>query len=255
MWHFIVTLRHTRGDDQRQNVERFLTALDALTASRFWRRYVPGYLLKVEIEGELTRSGLHPHAHVVLVLNDNADVNAYTFATMAQAAFLKELVKIGGSAAWGDPLTNGWFKPVTDARNLPAYLAKKGFPRWDIADELCSSQAKNGGFWTRKPEDLALCNAYTAGVRLLRSGGIFRTALAHARKQQEAHESQVLTPIISIPAEAWTARPDLREPVLLLAEDPTLSPEWVAEIVNELFDLTPLEGARFLLQAFQDGAA
>lgn len=249
LWHFIPTMRHSRDDDQRANLGTFLEALEALVSSRMWRRYVAGYVLKVELEGNLSRSGLHPHAHVLLIFLDDADVNAFTFAGMLHAAFVRELEARGSSANWGGITQEGtlpWFRPVTDAHDLPRYLAKKGFPQqWNIIHEVTASQAKNGGFWQRRPEDLALCHAYTAGVRLLRAGGIFRTARAHVRKQHETLPDHT-TPIITIPAEAWNARPDLHEPIQQLAEDDRYSPAWVAEIVAELFELDPAQAAQWL---------
>lgn len=244
LFHLVVTMAHSRNDDQRQNMTIFLDSLEALLRSQLWRRYVQGYLLKIEVEGISYVNGLHPHAHVLVILENASDVPPKVFAKMVETRFMEELEKHGASADWGDPTTRGWFRHAHDASNLPFYLTKK---RWGLVEEFTASQAKNGGFTQRPLEDLVLCRDLTSGVRLLRAGGIIRKAMAEAAKQREETAApEALIPIINVPSTLWSNRPELHEPIQLMVEDPTLDPEWIAEVIAELFELTPTEAAIFL---------
>jgi hypothetical protein len=242
---FTATMGHRFHDDHTKNFHTLLVVIAKLQTQRWWKAGVAGSIVKLEIEGTIVdpaRSGLHPHAHVLLALAEGADSDA--LAARVEGFFKSEFAnsypgetRIG----WQRPKADTWWKSVEPA-NLPRYLAKK---RWAIAEELTASGAKYGGFWRRPVEDLVAVWGLLEGVRTIRRTGIFKTALA-AVKPLKVKPAAVT--VAKMGNAEWSAlTPEIREPLAAAIENPAADPEWIAWTVANLHNLTPAEAEILLL--------
>ena len=144
------TIPHTRYDNLADLLEGFTGALGALMRGRAWTKHirptfgVAGYVRGLETTwGEAT--GWHPHAHILLFLDQGADL-----AELADALF----------PSWETAVKNRGLGQVSraaftlqDGTHANAYIAKMG-SEWGPAEELVLSHTKSASGVRYSPFDL-----------------------------------------------------------------------------------------------------
>ena len=181
---------------------------------------------------EPRKSGLHPHAHVLLALASDAD--SAKLAARVQAFFKSEFEKLApgeNRIGWHRDQFSTWWMP-TSYENVPQYLALK---RWSIAEEVTASGAKNGGFWQRPTGDLVAVWGLLKGVRTSRVTGVFRVALAAVKNRQET----AAVTVARMSNASWSnLPPEVRDPLSAAMDNPTADPAWIAWVIANLRNLT-----------------
>jgi len=234
LYLFTATLRHTAQDDHARNLHNLVQVLSKLLRQRWWKESVAGSIAKIEIEGTLdpSRSGLHPHAHVLLALAPGAD--AGKLADKVQEYFKGEFEKIApgeNRIGWHRDPFSTWWMP-TSYEDMPQYLAQK---RWSIAEEVTATGAKNGGFWERPTADLVAVWGLLDGIQTLRVTGIFRVARAVVRKR---HQTSVVT-VAKMSNAEWSALlPEVRDVLSAALDNPIADSAWITWAVRNLGNLT-----------------
>jgi len=232
-----LTMGHRFNDDHARNWQVFRSVLADLKNQRWWRESIAGSYSQLEIEGTLTdptKSGLHPHAHMLLVIPESVDSDK--LADKVESFFRTEFAKhYPGETRirWQSPKGANWWKDVQDAENLPYYLNKKG---WNSVYEVTNSGAKGGGFWNREIEDLVAVWGLMDGVRSLQPTGMIRTALATARKLQDKPGTEIVTKLSNA---EWSAlNPEVRDALSAALENPAADSAWIAWTVANLHTMT-----------------
>jgi hypothetical protein len=236
---FTATMGHYADDDHARNWETFRAVLSKLQSQRWWKAAIVGSIVKLEIEGTLDpdKSGLHPHAHLLIAIP--AHVDSPALAARVQKFFKAEMARhYPGEIRiqWHREPSETWWQIVEGSGCLPRFLAIR---RWTICEEVTASGAKYGGFWNRPVEDLVAVWGLMEGVGNLRPSGIFRRAYAAVRRT--TGKPAVVT-IARMTAAEWSALP-LEIPDLLSAavENINTDPAWIAWVLANRHRLTRSE--------------
>jgi hypothetical protein len=230
---------HYADDDHARNWETFRAVQCKLQSQRWWKAAIAGSIVKLEIEGTLNpdKSGLHPHAHLLIAIP--AHVDSPALAARVQKFFKAEMARhYPGEIRiqWHREPSETWWQIVEGSGCLPRFLAIR---RWTICEEVTASGAKYGGFWNRPVEDLVAVWGLMEGVGNLRPSGIFRRAYAAVRRT--TGKPAVVT-IARMTAAEWSALP-LEIPDLLSAavENINTDPAWIAWVLANRHRLTRSE--------------
>ncbi len=250
---FTATMGHRADDDHAGNWSVFRTVLSKLTDQRWWRAAIAGSIMKLEIEGTLdpAKTGLHPHAHMLLAIPETVD--SLALSARVHEFFRSEFAKHYPNETrirWHWNPSETWWQIAEGSECLPRFLAMK---RWTICEEVTASGAKNGGFWQRPVEDLVAVWELMKGVRTLRRSGIFREVAAVIGT---ARTKPVVVPIAKMTRAEWSAlAPEIREPLTAAVENHHAEPAWIAWTVANLGNLTPAEAEMLLIHiATADGS-
>lgn len=242
---FTATMGHYAGDDHARNWQTFHTVLSKLQSQRWWKADIVGSIVKLEIEGTLDpdKSGLHPHAHLLLAFP--AHVDSPALAARVQNFFRAEMARhYPGEIRiqWHREPSESWWQIVEGSGCLPRFLAIR---RWTICEEVTASGAKYGGFWRRPVEDLVAVWGLMDGVGTIRPSGIFRRAYAAVRR---ARSKPVAVTIARMTAAEWSALPpEIPDLVSAAVENVNTDAAWIAWTVANLHHFTRSEVHLLLL--------
>lgn len=188
VFHVVLTCAHRREEDQVALLRGFVSAFARFRRSRQYRA-LAGAAWMIEVTGSIFEgAGLHPHAHLLVLIAVDADHLA--IATQLREAFYAALRAEEMRACWAnpDPLAlTGWWTIASDVNAAGDYIARP--TTWGAAEELSCSSAKNSGrLVNRRVEDIALIVWALHGQRLHGQSGIFREAIAEARRRIDARK-------------------------------------------------------------------
>lgn len=144
---FTGTLRHHHGDDLAVTLDAVLEAWRKLTGNRPWKRWkkdlgISGFIRSIEVTyGE---HGWHPHAHVMLFLDEeNSPEQLAEFRTWLFEAWANAVEKSGGKR----PTPQGLDLQKVDKKGkvLARYLSKvQDEKKWQAGAEMARADVKSG---------------------------------------------------------------------------------------------------------------
>jgi hypothetical protein len=154
-----ITLQHTKDDSLDALLDALLDSYRRLKSGRWWQKLQAKFGIAGSIRGlEDTRgevNGWHPHAHVLMLLEDKPDedtLEALEDALKARWTYI--LAKFHGRFA---SLEHG-LTITDDNKNVREYVAKFGrMPKetsWTVEHELTKAPAKKGRIGGRTPFQL-----------------------------------------------------------------------------------------------------
>lgn len=144
---FTGTVRHHHGDDLTLTLDAVMQAWRTLTGNRPWKRWkkdlgISGFIRSIEVTyGE---HGWHPHAHVMLFLDEENSLEQLAeFRTWLFEAWATAVEKAGGKR----PTPQGLDLQKVDKKGkvLARYLSKvQDEKKWTAGAEMARSDVKSG---------------------------------------------------------------------------------------------------------------
>jgi len=187
--HFMVavTLRHRMGVKAKALLDVLKKIISGLQQGHTWRKYVKGFIRIYE--STFGKNGHHPHAHLILTLDADAEWDPEPFFEWIERYCNRRARKQNRTAEW----MPGWWEEISpDQLGVKIGYLGKADKMGTALREVASASSKHQPMWCMPPKAYAELYRETKGMHWFRVGGCWSTPKTGKSDEELDQEREVM---------------------------------------------------------------